>query len=127
MPGQEQMKKVPLEEDLLAPFLVLLVGKLTGWNQPAPVGGDPIYLTSEQTAALAAEGINLLMPYLPKEAAQQVAAAVEKLPRAHRGSPEQRLLSIGRFGGVIPAPSAGGNTPPGCCVEEANGRLVCVR
>ena len=126
MPAQEQMKKVPLEEDILAPFLVLLIGKLTGWNQPAPGGGDPVYLTGEEAAALAAEGIGLLAGYLPKAAAQQVTAAVEHLHRAKHGSRERALMNIGRLGGVIPVVSAGSDGAPGCCVEE-NGHLVCVR
>ncbi|GGA35705.1 hypothetical protein [Dyella nitratireducens] len=30
------------EEQLLAPYLVLLLGKLTGWNYPTGDGGDPV-------------------------------------------------------------------------------------
>jgi len=125
MPAQEQLKKIPVEEALLAPFLLLLIGKITGYTQPTHIGGDPVYLTGEQAASLAAEGIRLLVPYLPTAAAQQVEAVVEPLPRAHRGSPEQRLLSIGGLGGVVPSTHPG-DQPPGCCVE-INGHLVCVR
>jgi hypothetical protein len=112
------------QEELLAPFLVLLIGKLTGWTQPTHIGGDPTYLTGEQTAALAAEGIDLLASFLPQEAAQRVTSAVERLPRPPRGTREERLLSVGALGGVIH--SAGGDGAPGCCVE-INGHLFCVR
>ena len=37
-------------------------------------GGDPRFLTEEQTKALAVEGVSLLARYLPQEAARQVAA-----------------------------------------------------
>jgi hypothetical protein len=122
MSAQEQLKKVPLEDYLLAPFLVLLVGELTGWNQSAP-GGDSVYLTVEQAEALAAEGIGLLAAYLPKDASEKVTTAVAHLPRVKHGSREQRLLTIGRLGGVVPTPKSG---PPGCCVYF-NGALHCVR
>lgn len=112
------------EEELLAPFLALLIGKLTGWTQPTHIGGDPVYLTGEQTAALAAEGINLLASFLPQEAAQRVTSAIERLPRPPRGTREERLMRIGALGGVIP--TTHGDGPPGCCVE-INGHLVCVR
>lgn len=125
MPAQEQLKKVPMEEELIAPFLLLIIGKITGWTQPTHIGGDPVYLTGDQTAALAAEGIRLLAPYLPTAAAQQVDAVVEPLPRAHRGTREERLMNIGRLGGVVPSTHSG-DQPPGCCVD-INGHLVCVR
>jgi hypothetical protein len=127
MSPKEQLKKIPIEDSLLAPFLVLVIGKLTGWNEPTGGGGDPVYLTGDETASLAAEGIRLLAQYLPQEPAQQVASAVERLPRPPHGSPEERLLRIGSFGGVLPKgvtqPTDG---PPGCCIR-INERLVCVR
>ena len=113
---------MPKEELLIAQFLVLVIGKLTGWNVPTTVDGDPVYLTGEQAASLAAEGISLLSGFLPKEAAQQVTATVERLPRQRHARTEDMLLSAGRLGAVRP-PSDG---PPGCCVEM-NGHLVCVR
>ena len=38
-----------INERIVAPFLVLLLGKLTGWNLPIGGGGDPVYLTAAQT------------------------------------------------------------------------------
>lgn len=127
MSPQEQPKKIPIEEQLLAPFLVLLIGELTGWNAPIE-GGDPVYFTGEQTESLAAEGIRLLAQYLPERFSQQVASAVEPLPRPPHGSPEQRLMRIGRLGGIIPTviSNPGGNNAPGCCVWM-NGHMYCVR
>ena len=117
-------------EQLLANFLVLLIGKLTGWNAPIGGGGDPVFLTADESAAFAAEGISLLASRLPKEAAEKVSAAIERLPRPkHQGTAEDRLVSVGGLGGTIPSTgSHGGNLggPPGCCVH-INGRLVCVR
>lgn len=112
-------------EELIAPFLVLLIGELTGWNEPIG-GGDPVYLTAEQTAALAGEGIRLLATYLPKEAAQRVTSAIEGVRHSPRGRTEQMLLTMGKLGATIPnlhGPSGG---PPGCCVR-IGGRLVCVK
>jgi hypothetical protein len=148
MPTGEQLKRIPTQEELLAPFLVLLIGKLTGWNEPTGGGGDPVYLTAEQTAALAAEGINLLAPYLPQETSQRVKSAiaaafdgtaggpptgggahgpgrVERIARLPQGSTEQMLLNIGKMGWPTVFRSAGGDGP-GCCVGTQHG-LVCVR
>lgn len=116
------------EEQLIAPYLVLLLGKLTGWNYPVgDGGGDPVYLTGEQKAALAVEGISLLTTYLPAEAAKQVTSAIERLPRpqhTHRDH-EATLMRIGALGGVLPSVKHNPNSPPGCCFME-NGHLVCV-
>jgi hypothetical protein len=114
---------MPKEELLIAQFLVLIIGKLTGWNAPTPKGGDPVYLNADQASALAVSGISLLASFLPQQSAQQVEAAVERLPRHHHAAVEDMLLSVGRLGGVRP-PSVDG--PPGCCFEM-NGHLVCVR
>jgi hypothetical protein len=110
-------------EELMAPFLILLIGELTGWNGPIGGGGDPVYLTAEQTAALAAEGISLLASYLPQEAAQRVTSAIERLPRPPKGSTERVLLSMGRLGGTLPS----GDSHGGCCVGLPGGKEVCVR
>ncbi len=113
-----------LNEEIMAPFLVLLLGKLTGWNLPTGGGGDPTYLTGAQTEALAAEGVSLLARYLPQEAAKGVTSAVEHLARPRHGNREQALLHMGALGGVLPShPGA----PPGCCVSEPGRGLVCVR
>ena len=144
MPTGEQLKRIPTRDELLAPFLVLLIGKLTGWNEPAG-GGDPVYLTAEQTAALAAEGINLLAPYLPQETSQRVKSAIAaafdgtaggpptgggahgpgRVERIAQGSTEQMLLNIGKMGWPTVFQSGGGDGP-GCCVGTQHG-LVCVR
>ena len=121
----EQLRRIPTQEELLAPFLVLLIGKLTGWNEPTGGGGDPVYLTGEQTAALAAEGINLLAPYLPQETSQRVKSAIERISRLPQGSTEQMLLNIGRMGWPTVFHSGGGEGP-GCCVGGQHG-LVCVK
>jgi hypothetical protein len=108
-------------EQLTAQFLVLLVGKLTGWGQLVPSDGGPVYLTGEQTAALATEGISLLARFLPQEAAAGVASAIKGLARPRQAPAERAILSIGGLGGHIPS-----NGPPGCCVGTEQG-LVCVR
>ncbi|GLQ94619.1 hypothetical protein [Dyella acidisoli] len=117
------------EEQLIAPYLVLLLGRLTGWNYPHGDGGDPVYLTGEQKAALAVEGINLLSSYLPADAARQVTSAIERLPRPehikrNHADHEAALMRIGALGGVLHVTHSSGS-PPGCCVME-NGHLVCV-
>ena len=109
-----------IEIKLLAPFFVLLLGRLTGWNYPPRTGGDPVYLTGEHTAALAATGISLLAPYLPQEVAREVTSAIERLPRAPVAGHVEMLLRLGSLGGVIPPVGA-----DGCCVLEQRG-LVCV-
>ncbi|MGA8220713.1 MAG: hypothetical protein WB780_03600 [Candidatus Acidiferrales bacterium] len=144
----EQLQKVPTNEELLAPFLLLLIGKMTGWMEPTSIGGDPVYLTGEQTASLAAEGISLLAPYLPQETAQRVTTAiaaafdgtaggpptgggahgpgrVERIARLRLGSTEQMLLNIGKMGWPTVFQSGDGEGP-GCCVGTPRG-LVCVR
>jgi len=119
--------RLQAKDELMAQFLVLLIGKLTGWNAPIGGGGDPVYLTGEQTQSLAAEGISLLTTFLPAEAAQKVAAAIERVPRHPHATHEQKLLRVGSLGGVIPSVHGGvGGEAPGCCVE-INGHLVCVR
>jgi len=111
------------EQEFLAQFLLLLVAKLTGWDEPVKSDGDPLYLTEQQKAALAVEGISLLAPYLPQEAAQQVASATERLPHRPRGRPENMMLSAGSLGGVLPS-THNPNNPPGCCIM-IRGQLVC--
>ena len=133
------------DEKLIANYIVLLLGKLTNWNHPVGDPGDPIYLTGEQTAELAAEGIRLLAPFLSKEAGLRVASAIEGLPRAHPGSRDDLLIEIGRLGGLFDRQAAekgkgmarahavhsavhsvNPGEPPGCCIRESWG-LVCVR
>jgi hypothetical protein len=126
MSAKEQTKRIAMEEEALAPLLVLLIGKLTGWNAPVGSGGDPSYLTSEQSAELATEGISALSRFLPQETALQVTAAIERLPRAKHGSREERLLQMAEIGSVILAPGSDPNGPPGCCIPM-NGHLICVR
>jgi hypothetical protein len=118
-----KMLRMSAEEKMVASFVVLLVGKLTGWNMPTGGGGDPVYLTGEQTQALAAEGISLLTSFLPEEAAQRITSAIEQLPRAPHGNREERLLRTGSLGGTLVDNPDG---PPGCCVGGPHG-LVCVR
>lgn len=113
------------EEQMLASYFVLLMGRLTGWNYPTGDGGDPVYLTGEQKTAIAAEGIHLLASYLPKAAAEQVTAAIERLPRnGGHINHDEMLMRIGALGGVVHSVHSAGN-PPGCCVWE-QGHLVCV-
>ena len=57
----------PLQDEILAPFLVLLIGRLLNWADVPRGGGDPQFLTAAQTEALAAEGISLLSRYLRQE------------------------------------------------------------
>jgi hypothetical protein len=45
----------PLQDEILAPFLVLLIGRLLNWADVPRGGGDPQFLTAAQTEALAAE------------------------------------------------------------------------
>jgi hypothetical protein len=117
---------VSTEEQQTASFLVLLVGKLTGWNAPVGGRGDPVYLTQEQTGALAAQGIGLLTSFLPAEAAKGVNSAIAGLPRPPHASHEERLLRAGAVGGSIVS-VGDSNNPPGCCVEWPGQGLVCVR
>lgn len=117
------------EEQMIASYLVLLLGKLTGWNYPSgDFGGDPVYLTEEQKTTLAVEGMRLLNTYLPSEAAKQVTSAIERLPRPDRMGRddinyEATLMRIGALGGVLPS-ARSPDVAPGCCLVE-NGRLVC--
>lgn len=119
------LPKSTLDARAIAPMLVLILGKLTGWNLPVPKGGDPVYLTGEQSAALAAEGIRLLSPYLGDEAHGRVSAVVERFSRTASITDEEKLVGLGSLGGFIPS-THNPNEPPGCCVV-INGRLVCVR
>jgi hypothetical protein len=112
-------------EEILAPFLVLLLGKLTNWGDVIGGGGNQ-YLTGAQAEALAVEGVSLLARYLPREVAQTVTSAVEQLARPRHESREQALLQVGALGGVIPDGGDPGS-PPGCCVFEPGRGLVCVR
>ncbi len=109
-------------ERLIASFIVLLLGRLTNWN--FPIGDGPVYLTGEQAASLAAEGVRLLAEHLPKEAAQQVTAAVARIARPPQPSTEEVLLHMGKLGAetIIHNPGAA----PGCCIQTQRG-LVCVR
>jgi hypothetical protein len=114
-----------VQEEILASFLVLLIGRLLNWADVPKGGGDPQFLTGKQAEALAAKGIGLLTRYLPQEAAKTVTAAVEPHARAAHHAHEQALLHIGALGGIIPIGGSGG--PPGCCVSEPGRGLVCVR
>jgi hypothetical protein len=113
-----------VQEEILAPFLVLLIGRLLNWADVPRGGGDPQFLTGAQTEALAAHGISLLARYLPQEAAKRVTTAVEPLARAPNPSYEQVLLHIGAGGGVVISDGGGGGGG-GCCVLEQRG-YVCV-
>lgn len=114
------------EEQMLASYFVLLMGRLTGWNYPTDGGGDPVYLTGEEKAAIAVEGIHLLSSYLPKAAAEQVTEAIKRLPRNGKDiNHDEMLMRIGALGGVIPSLHHTAGNPPGCCVWE-QGHLVCV-
>jgi len=106
-------------------WLLLILGKLTGYNFPVHGDGpgDPVYLKAEQAAQLAAEGIRKLSVFLPGEAAQKAVAAVEALPRIQQPAAEEVMLNVGSLGGVVHHGSGGA---PGCCVM-INGHLVCVR
>jgi hypothetical protein len=57
----------PLQDEILAPFLMLLIGRRLNWADVPRGGGDPQFLTVAQTEALAAEGISLLSRYLRQE------------------------------------------------------------
>jgi len=120
-----ELQKITLDQRAIAPMLVLILGKLTGWNFPVPKGGDPVYLTAEQATALAAEGIRLLSPYLGEEAHGRVSTAVEKFSRPTSVTDEEKLVNLGGLGGIIPSTHNPGGAP-GCCVM-INGHLVCVR
>ena len=111
------------DEELLASYLVLLIGRLTNWNAPNG-GGDPVYLTADDKAMLAVEGIQLLASYLPGNTAQQVTSAIRDLPCAQQHNHDEMLMRIGSLGGIIPVGRTPG-APPGCCVME-QGRLFCV-
>jgi len=124
MSTMEQAKRIPAEDEILASFLLVSIGRLTGWN--ATTSGDPVYLTAEEAVSLATEGISLLSHFLPRDATRQISTAIERLPHAKRGTRDQILLEVGRSGGVLPAPGSNPEGPPGCCVW-INGRLVCVR
>jgi hypothetical protein len=145
--GKQFTKLGPVEQ-LLAPFLVLLIGKLTGFNPPPTGGGDPVFLTDDQAAAVAAEGIGLLAPYLPQEAAQRITSTIAAvfdgtaggsstgggaqgsgrvgtIPRLQFASTDQILLNMGEIDHptIVPEDREEG---PGCCVGSQHG-LVCVR
>jgi hypothetical protein len=110
-------------ERAIADFFTLLIGKLTKWNAPGQGGGDPVYLTPEQSAELAVAGIRMLTPLLPAEEAKKIEAVVEKHPRREHVSVEEALVTVGSLGGII---HHGNSGPPGCCVWM-NGHLVCTR
>jgi hypothetical protein len=112
------------DEEMLASYLVLLIGRLTDWNAPNGGGGDPVYLTAADKAKLAVEGIQLLATCLPAAAAQQVTSALRDLPRAQQHNHDEMLMRLGALGGIIPVGHTPG-APPGCCVME-QGRLFCV-
>jgi len=107
-------------------YLLLILGKLTGWNWPVGGNGpgDPVYLKAEQQAELAAEGIRRLASFLPAEAGNQAIAAVERFPKVQQPAPEELMLNVGSLGGSLHHGTSGG--APGCCVM-INGHLVCVR
>jgi hypothetical protein len=111
------------DEELLASYLVLLLGRLTDWNAPNG-GGDPVYLTASDKTKLAVEGMHLLASYLPAATAEQITSAMRDLPRAHHHNHDEMLMRIGALGGIIPVGHTPG-APPGCCVME-QGRLFCV-
>jgi len=125
MGPQAVLKSLPIEEQLEASWFVLMMGRLTGWNFPVGGGGDPVYLTGEQAAVLAAEGVRLLATFLPAAAAEQVTAAVAPMKREKKGSREERLMRLGNLGAVIPTVGVPGDAP-GCCVESG-GHLICIR
>jgi hypothetical protein len=106
-------------EELLAPYLVLLIGRLTGWNAPPwrRRGADPVYLTADEKAQLAAEGIYLWASCLPGAVAQQVTPAIQDLPRAGHPDHDDMMMRIGALGGIFSAGHAPG-APLGCCVLE---------
>jgi len=113
-------------ERAIESYLLLILGKLTGWSWPVGGNGpgDPVYLKAEQQAELAAEGIRKLASFLPAEAAQKAMAAVERFPRGQQQTDvEELMLNVGSLGGSIHHGSGGA---PGCCVM-INGHLVCVR
>jgi hypothetical protein len=112
-------------ERAIESYLLLILGKLTGWNWPVGGNGpgDPVYLKAEQQAELAAEGIRKLASFLPAEAAQKALAAVERFPRGEQPAAEELMLNVGSLGGSLHHGSGGA---PGCCVM-INGHLVCVR
>jgi len=112
-------------ERAIESYLLLILGKLTGWNWPVGGNGpgDPVYLKAEQEAELAAEGIRRLASFLPAEAAQKAMAAVERFPRGQQPEAEELMLNVGSLGGSL---HHGAGGAPGCCVM-INGHLVCVR
>jgi hypothetical protein len=115
-----------LQEETIAPFLVLIIGKLLNWADVPKGGGDPLFLTGPQAEGLAAEGIQALARYLPPEAAKVVTTAVASHAHASRRDHRQALLRVGGLGGVLPKVVGGSENPPGCCVYEG-GHLICVR
>jgi hypothetical protein len=113
------------QEEMIASFLVLLIGRLLNWADVPKGGGDPQFLTAEQTEALAAQGISLLARYLPPETAKGVTTAVERHAHRRHHSLEEAFLHVGALGGIVSVGSPDG--PPGCCVFEPGRGLVCVR
>lgn len=107
-------------------WLLLILGKLTGYNFPhggEGPGDPPVYLSASQAAELAAEGIRKLSAFLPSEAAQKAVAAVQGFPTPQPPAAEEVMMHVGSLGGTLHYGSGGA---PGCCVM-INGHLVCVR
>lgn len=113
-------------EAIAAPFLVALLARLLKYGDVSGGGGDPRFLTEEQTEALAVEGVSLLARYLPQEAARHVASAVEHLARPPYDR-EQALLQLGSLGAVVPDFSGDPGSAPGCCVHWPGRGLICAR
>lgn len=108
-------------EYAIAPFLVLLIGKLTKWTIPIG-GGDPVYLNGKEAGALAAEGIAALTMYLPEDVAKSVVSALGGQSSAPRERMESKLSLTPESVVFVGSPG----DAPGCCVKEGN-RLICVR
>jgi hypothetical protein len=114
------------QEEMLGSFLVLIIGNILNWADVPKGGGDPLFLTSPQAEAFAAEGISLLARYLPPEAAKVVTTAVAPHARKPQRDHQQALLRVGAFGGHLPTVGGRPGGPPGCCVFEPGRGMICV-
>lgn len=126
MGPKAEMIKDGSEARMIASWLVLMLGRLAKWTFPVSGGGpgDPVYIEPKDASLLAAEAIRMLSTFLPAEAGQQAAKAVELLRVEQTSTPEERMVRLGGLGAIIPSTGHKGEAP-GCCVKTQYG-LLCV-